>query len=51
MERSVKQKKKKIARKTWILIIKTLIIGLIVEIYDIVSVIYTYYVSTKIKSI
>jgi hypothetical protein len=49
MERSVKKKNSK--RKTWILIIKALIIGLIVEIYDIVSVIHTYYVSIKIKSI
>jgi hypothetical protein len=45
MERSVK--KKKIKRKTWILIIKALIVG----IYDIVNVICTYYVSIKIKTI
>jgi uncharacterized membrane protein len=38
MERSVK-KKKNSERKTWILIIKALIVGLIVGISDIVSVI------------
>jgi hypothetical protein len=54
MERSVKKKKMaketpgfSFFKKTWILIIKAFIVGLIIEIYDIVSVIHTYYVSIK----
>jgi hypothetical protein len=47
MERSIKEKKNSKRKKTWILIIKALIVG----IYDIVTVIHTYYVSIKIKSI